>query len=121
MAELSQSLKGRLDPESTAVCEWFCDHDGKRVEFEVRTGEGQSVSETATVKAEALSVNDYGWVSVRMVDGAIGSPGELQIPAMDEPDGCRIESHSASADAISWRDLTPGAYGGHRDYEVRVL
>lgn len=122
MSDLSNSVKASLDPAGVAVCEWFRDHDGQRVEFKVVTIDNQSLSEVATVKADELTV-DQGWVSIKLVEGEIGSPSEVQVPAKDEADGFRIQDHDASADALRWTDVNPNPeqYGGRRDFIFRVV
>jgi hypothetical protein len=92
---LPSEVEARLDVAAASICRWFCEHHGQRIQFGVYPTGESPVSDTATIKADNINVNDGGWVYIPLIQGVIGSPSSVGIPATNERMGFKVEDHTS--------------------------
>jgi len=119
---LTSNINSELDSAGKNIYGWFIEHNGQRVQFSITTGDGVQIGDIATINTtDSGKVRNDGFVRIHMVKGEIGSPSGLEIPMLDNSLGIHIESHKVSPRELGWKDITPGHYGGFRNYLVRLV
>jgi len=119
---LLSDINARLDSTGKNIFGWFIEHNGQRLQFSITTGAGVHIGDVTTIDTtDSVKLRKDGFVHMYMVKGEIGSPSGLEIPMIGNSLGIYIESYKVSTRELSWKDITPGYYGGFRNYLLRLV